>query len=213
MSTNGHQGCFTKRHTARKSCMVRKRRSVKSRTANHFKDFLEVQIPALENVEELAKKYRGMYKLNLNCTTTGSVLNGRRSLPNLCAKTKKLEELLLGWEEDMNGKSLHEPIIRVENLVDDCPPPAGFNFVIENIVSDPVKPFFDQDYLIGCECIRCSPGTCTCPKDSGAHFAYDRKKKMLLKHGSPIFECNKKCKCPKGCPNRVLQQGRTVKVT
>ena len=133
--------------------MVRKRRSVKSRTANHFKDFLEAQIPTLENIEELAKKYCGMYKLNLNCMTTGSTLNRRQSLPSICAKTKKLEELLLDWEEDMNGKSLHEPIIRVENLVDDCTPPAGFNFVIENIVSNPVKPFFDLEYLIGCKCI------------------------------------------------------------
>ena len=48
---------------------------------------------------------------------------------------------------------------------------------------------------------------------SGSKFAYDRSKRVLLKPGEPIFECNKTCACADGCPNRVVQQGRTVRVS
>eukprot|EP00795_Rhopilema_esculentum_P002403 gene2404-18050_t len=53
---------------------------------------------------------------------------------------------------------------------------------------------------------------CSCASTDGSSFAYDRAKRILIEPGLPVFECRKTCKCSKACPNRVVQQGRTVKV-
>ena len=107
----------------------------------------------LESVEQLAVRYRGIYKLDLR----GSGFCPKKKANfTRCAHTKNLEEYLLDWEEDLNEKSKHEPVIRVENLVDESFPPHSFEFVLENVASEDLKEMFDTKYLIGCSCTRCS---------------------------------------------------------
>ena len=36
--------------------------------------------------------------------------------------------------------------------------------------------------------------------------------KLRVDVGYPIYECNKRCKCPPTCRNRVVQKGRSVKL-
>ena len=38
-------------------------------------------------------------------------------------------------------------------------------------------------------------------------------KNIFLTLGTPIFECNKRCKCGPKCSNRVVQKGRKVKLS
>lgn len=191
------------------------KRNARSRVSNprsrplghghHIREF----VIYLDDVDYLAKKFRGKYKLDLRA------IKGGKKTPcksNRCANFKNLEEHLLDWEEELNEKSKDQPIIRVENLVDDCFPPKDFEFVLESVSSDKIQKMFDKSYLVGCDCRRCSPKCCSCPSLSGGKFAYDRTKKVLLDPGMPIFECNQTCLCTLGCPNRVIQQGRTVKV-
>eukprot|EP00794_Sanderia_malayensis_P006075 gene6075-6777_t len=159
----------------------------------------------LDDVETLAKKYRGRYKLDLRAAK-------RPKCANRCSTNLLLEESLLDWEEELNEKCEHEPVIRVENIVDDCLPPRNFQFVLKNVANEEINQMFDEKYLVGCSCMRCSSQGCSCPGLSGGKFAYDRTKKVVLDPGYPIFECNKTCLCSDACPNRVVQQGRTVKV-
>ena len=108
----------------------------------------------LDNIEDLARKYRGAYKLHLRGTYESRT---KASPYRRCANSKALENILLEWEELLNEKSCDEPIIRVENLVDDCPPPSDFQYILENIANCDVRDMFNEEYSIGCSCQRCTP--------------------------------------------------------
>ena len=136
------------------------KRNARSRVSNprsrplghghHIREF----VIYLDDVDYLAKKFRGKYKLDLRA------IKGGKKTPcksNRCANFKNLEEHLLDWEEELNEKSKDQPIIRVENLVDDCFPPKDFEFVLESVSSDKIQKMFDKSYLVGCDCRRCSP--------------------------------------------------------
>lgn len=108
----------------------------------------------LDTVEELARKYRGVYKLHLRGLYD---CNSKWCSYTRCANSKDLESALLQWEALLNKRSRTEPIIRVENLVDDCLPPIGFEYVLENVVSCDLDNMFNEEYSIGCSCKRCTP--------------------------------------------------------
>ena len=67
---------------------------------------------------------------------------------------------------------------------------------------------------MGCECIDGKCGlktekTC-CPSLNGHMMAYTAAGRLRVEVGTPIYECNKRCKCDKECTNRVVQRGRKV---
>ena len=108
----------------------------------------------LDTIEDLAKKYRGTYKLQLR----GAYKKKIKTMPySRCANSKYLETILLEWEELLNKKSMDEPIIRVENLVDDCPPPSDFEYILENIANCDIREMCSAEYSVGCSCKRCTP--------------------------------------------------------
>lgn len=41
-------------------------------------------------------------------------------------------------------------------------------------------------------------------------MAYNAAGRLRVEVGTPIYECNKICKCDKDCTNRVVQKGRKV---
>ena len=41
-------------------------------------------------------------------------------------------------------------------------------------------------------------------------MAYNAGGRLRVEVGTPIYECNKICKCDKECTNRVVQKGRKV---
>jgi len=163
----------------------------------------------LDTIEDLAKKYRGTYKLQLR----GAYKKKIKTMPySRCANSKYLETILLEWEELLNKKSMDEPIIRVENLVDDCPPPSDFEYILENIANCDIREMCSAEYSVGCSCKRCTPKGCTCASTDGNRFAYDRSQRILIEPGLPVFECRSSCSCSSSCANRVVQRGRTIKV-
>ena len=168
------------------------------------RDLLMCKVNGLETLNDLVRKYRG--KLNLQLKATGT--RSERSLD------KVLNYRLIRWETELNRICILDPVIAVENFIDNEGPPSDFQYVRENIANDLTQALLDPSFLVGCDCFpRCSNTKCTCPINSHGVFAYDRKKRILLPPGSPVYECNKRCKCSMDCPNRVIQKGLTTRVS
>ncbi|XP_074644637.1 histone-lysine N-methyltransferase SUV39H2-like [Tubulanus polymorphus] len=121
---------------------------------------------------------------------------------------KRLKE----WEEEINRISLDPAPISVVNEVDLEGPPENFVYINDYLPQDGIV--IPQDPMIGCTCDDCyaEKSTGCCPSASGTEFAYYLRKRVRLPPRSPIYECNKRCKCGPECPNRVVQLGRKFKV-
>lgn len=169
-------------------------------------DYLSV--PCLLSIKDLRKKFSKKYNLNFK------VSKGSHKEKYLNAYKRKWDLLLKleTWEKALNKSSPNEPYISVENKVDNCGPPEDFVYITQNILPPGIDYLFDKNYLVGCECKRCTPSTCDCSKNSGSDFAYDRIGRVLFEPGKPIYECNSRCFCSISCRNRVVQRGRTVRV-
>ena len=74
-----------------------------------------------------------------------------------------------------------------------------------------------DDPPIGCECLdgKCGIGTekTCCPAFNGHRMSYTQFGRLRVELGTPIYECNKICKCDQDCTNRVVQKGRKVHLT
>jgi histone-lysine N-methyltransferase SUV39H len=125
---------------------------------------------------------------------------------------KRQEQLasLRVFEMEMNFVATDKARIKVENLVDLEEAPTSFTYVNDYLPGEGVT--IPEDPPVGCDCQpACSPdsGNC-CGKQSGAGFAYGPDHRLIVPVGTPIYECNKRCKCGPNCLNRVVQNGRTV---
>lgn len=97
-------------------------------------------------------------------------------------------------------------------------PPTDFEFLMELRLSDGV-PGFDDEFLHGCSCRDgCHDASqCACIEDSHddpakRKFAYNRHGRVTRNNWTPIIECNKRCRCGPACLNRVVQNGRKVRL-
>ena len=169
-------------------------------------DLLPCRVECIENINDLGRKYRGRLNLNLAFKKEKKVKQ---------TVDPELNLRLQIWENSINAVWHEDPYINVENFVDNEGPPTDFEYVRQNIpTSLEAQSLLDPQFLVGCACQpRCLPSSCTCPTDSCGTFAYDRRKRVLLPAGSPIYECNKNCKCFDDCPNRVIQKGQTARVS
>lgn len=122
---------------------------------------------------------------------------------------RKQLKLLKDWESEMNSISKGKPSISVENFMDLEGPPEDF-FYIEEYLSgkDVVIP---EDPPISCDCVNCGSNIKCCSAQNDSIFPYTSKGKIRVKPGTPIYECNKQCKCDLTCPNRVIQRGTDIK--
>ncbi|XP_071817256.1 uncharacterized protein [Apostichopus japonicus] len=118
-----------------------------------------------------------------------------------------VREELKNWTISLNCICTDTAPIVVENDVDFEGPPTDFTYINDYISGRGVT--IPNDPLVGCECTKCSEDEPECcPQNSGVKFAYNRLKHIRVKPGTPIYECNKYCKCGEDCPNRVVQLGR-----
>ncbi|KAL4886546.1 hypothetical protein BJY04DRAFT_204781 [Aspergillus karnatakaensis] len=102
---------------------------------------------------------------------------------------------------------------------------AGFEFVNEYKLREGVTPI-DKDFLGGCGCsVVCSPDRCSClskEEHSDEQIipykrAADDPRFLVLSPEfmgriSMIYECNSLCGCNEKCWNRVIEQGRRVRL-
>lgn len=144
-----------------------------------------------------------------NEATYKSVLNRiEENLDLLPFYVKRQEQLesLTNWESLINNADKSSNLM-VENNVDFEGPPDDFRYINDNICGEGVT--IPDDPLIGCECGElCYSRNQCCGKNSGSTFAYNDQKRIKVPPGTPVFECNKRCKCGPNCMNRVVQQGR-----
>nr|KAG5695024.1 hypothetical protein BaRGS_015848 [Batillaria attramentaria] len=126
-------------------------------------------------------------------------------------KKAEMQVALKEWERRLNAINSDPAPIVVENEVDLEGPPENFEYINDYKAGEGIE--IPQDPIIGCECESCidSRNSC-CAAACGSEFAYYKWKRLRVPQGTPIYECNKRCKCGPECPNRVVQQGRKMKV-
>ncbi|XP_058449464.1 histone-lysine N-methyltransferase Su(var)3-9-like isoform X1 [Malaya genurostris] len=146
------------------------------------------------------------------------------------SKNKRIYDRLLSkiWQE-MSYRKRHEQLVKikqfenminefepsskivVENLEDLDVPQENFKYIKENLAGEGVEIPDDPPY--GCECEQCGYRSECCGKMAGSRFAYNSKKRLNVSPGTPIYECNKRCRCTAECTNRVMQNGRKFNVS
>ncbi|XP_063826768.1 histone-lysine N-methyltransferase SUV39H2-like isoform X1 [Ostrinia nubilalis] len=117
---------------------------------------------------------------------------------------------LKDWEDHVNQVDKSKMKLTVINDVDLAGPPTNFTYINDCIPGVGVT--VPDDPPIGCDCTSCNCRSKSCCGMQGGLFAYTVNKRLRVASGTPIYECNKTCKCSSECSNRVVQSGRNVKL-
>ena len=140
---------------------------------------------------------------------THKLLNPRTKLYK--QKKEEVKAALKEWEKKLNDINTDKAPIAVENLADLEGPPENFEYINDYKPGTGID--IPDDPIVGCECEDCFENKkACCPTESGSQFAYYKHKRLRVGRGTPIYECNKRCKCGPDCPNRVVQLGRKFKL-
>lgn len=130
-----------------------------------------------------------------------------RLLPYLLKRFEQLRQIFI-WQIYIN-KCDKSSNLRVENNVDFEVPPDDFAYTNDVFQGEGV--YIPNEPPIGCECTGeggCNKKSQCCGVSADSKFAYNKNRSICVPQGTPIFECNKTCKCGPECMNRVVQQGR-----
>ncbi|XP_049872448.1 histone-lysine N-methyltransferase SUV39H2-like isoform X1 [Pectinophora gossypiella] len=140
------------------------------------------------------------------------VQNTRNILQMYVITRKRVQQLmaLKDWEEHLNQVDKCKKLT-VENHVDLAGPPDNFTYINQSIPGVGVT--IPDDPPIGCECAACNCRSKSCCGMQAGLYAYTVNKRLRVASGTPIYECNKACKCSSECSNRVVQGGRNIKLT
>ncbi|XP_046977890.1 histone-lysine N-methyltransferase SUV39H2-like isoform X1 [Vanessa cardui] len=128
----------------------------------------------------------------------------------MCRKRCRQLMALKDWEEYLNQVDRCKKLT-VENDVDLTGPPENFTYINESIPGAGVV--IPNEPPIGCECEACNCRSKSCCGMQGGLFAYTVNRRLRVATGTPVYECNKACKCSPDCNNRVVQRGRNFKLT
>nr|XP_018905317.1 PREDICTED: histone-lysine N-methyltransferase SUV39H2 [Bemisia tabaci] len=126
-------------------------------------------------------------------------------------RTTQLESLQL-WEKKMNDICSSKFPLKVENDVDLEGAPPKFIYITENVSAEGIV--IPSDPLVGCDCGLWCKGTSSkcCSSSANSVYAYS-KGKLRIDPGMPIYECNKRCSCGPECANRMIQHGRSKRLS
>ncbi|XP_042858422.1 histone-lysine N-methyltransferase SUV39H2-like [Penaeus japonicus] len=126
-------------------------------------------------------------------------------------RKKQLAELRM-WERKINSVCSDPAKLTVENNVDLELP--AMNFIYINELRAGAGVTIPSDPVLGCECEDCFNNCKSCcPNQMNSWFAYNKYGRLKVSLGTPIYECNKRCKCNSHCLNRVVQKGRNVSLS
>lgn len=123
-------------------------------------------------------------------------------------------DALKEWEDEMNsiiGDKFSS--ISVINNVDLEGPPENFIYINDYLPGKRVRIPEDPPYGCSCQPYCTSHKKKCCPIETGSIFSYDKHGKIKVPPGTPIYECNKRCRCGPECINRVVQKGRSVRLS
>ncbi|XP_072932753.1 histone-lysine N-methyltransferase SUV39H2-like isoform X1 [Epargyreus clarus] len=127
----------------------------------------------------------------------------------LCRKRCRQLMALKDWEDHLNQVDNCKKLI-VENSVDLAGPPDNFTYINQSIPGAGVT--IPDEPPIGCECTSCNCRSKSCCGMQAGLYAYTANKRLRVASGTPVYECNKACKCSSDCTNRVVQKGRSLKL-
>ncbi|XP_047515282.1 histone-lysine N-methyltransferase SUV39H2-like isoform X1 [Pieris napi] len=172
------------------------------------------EFPLLTLKDKLLLKLLSLTTLTLKeeCHVANLVQETRDILQMYVSARKRCRQLmgLKQWEEFLNQVDKCKRLV-VENEFDLCGPPENFTYINECIPG--VGVVIPTEPPIGCDCTACNCRSKACCGMQAGLFAYTIKKRLRVASGTPIFECNKACKCSDNCNNRVVQKGRNIKLT
>lgn len=175
-------------------------------------EFEELDLPKLK--EDLILKLLCMIHLKESEEIHASELvedtRNYLQLYYMCRKRCQQLMALKNWEEYLNQVDKCKKL-NVENNVDLTGPPENFTYINESIPGAGVV--IPNEPPIGCECEACNCRSKSCCGMQAGLFAYTVNKRLRVASGTPVYECNKACKCSSECNNRVVQKGRNIKLT
>lgn len=179
---------------------------------NRLDEFEELELPKLK--DDLILKLLSMIHLKESeeLYATELVEDTRNILQLYCMCRKRCQQLmaLKNWEEYLNQVDRCKKL-NIENNVDLVGPPENFTYINESIPGAGVV--IPNEPPIGCECDACNCRSKSCCGMQAGLFAYTVAKRLRVAPGTPVYECNKACKCSSECSNRVVQTGRNIKLT
>ncbi|XP_031215387.1 histone-lysine N-methyltransferase SUV39H2 isoform X3 [Mastomys coucha] len=108
------------------------------------------------------------------------------------------------WQDYLNRRKNHKGMIFVENTVDLEGPPLDFYYINEYRPAPGIN--LNSEATFGCSCTDCFFEKC-CPAEAGVVLAYNKNQQIKIQPGTPIYECNSRCRCGPDCPNRIVQKG------
>ncbi|XP_053604536.1 histone-lysine N-methyltransferase SUV39H2-like isoform X1 [Plodia interpunctella] len=140
------------------------------------------------------------------------VQDARNILQMYVLTRKRCRQLMIlkEWQDHLNQVDKCQKLT-VVNDFDLAGPPENFTYINSSIPGVGVT--IPDEPPIGCECTACNCRSKTCCGNQGGLFAYTAKKRLRVAPGTPIYECNKACKCSADCGNRVVQGGRNIKLS
>ncbi|XP_047375976.1 histone-lysine N-methyltransferase SUV39H2 isoform X3 [Sciurus carolinensis] len=119
-------------------------------------------------------------------------------------KKAKQRIALQRWQDELNRRKNHKGMIFVENTVDLEGPPSDFYYINEYKPAPGIS--LVNEATFGCSCTDCYFEKC-CPAEAGVLLAYNKNQQIRIPPGTPIYECNSRCRCGPDCPNRIVQKG------
>ncbi|XP_060228678.1 histone-lysine N-methyltransferase SUV39H2 isoform X2 [Meriones unguiculatus] len=119
-------------------------------------------------------------------------------------KKAKQRIALRRWQDYLNRRKNHKGMIFVENTVDLEGPPSDFYYINEYRPAPGIS--LNSEATFGCSCTDCFFEKC-CPAEAGVVLAYNKNQQIKIQPGTPIYECNSRCRCGPDCPNRIVQKG------
>ncbi|XP_060801415.1 histone-lysine N-methyltransferase Su(var)3-9 isoform X1 [Amyelois transitella] len=140
------------------------------------------------------------------------VQDARNILQMYILTRKRCRQLMVlkQWQDHLNQVDKSQKLT-VINDADLAGPPENFTYINSSIPGVGIT--IPDEPPIGCECTACNCRSKTCCGNQGGLFAYNAKKRLRVASGTPIYECNKACKCSNDCNNRVVQGGRNIKLS